>query len=88
MSITSLRVTSDIIGSSYTNGATENVTYSFFPNVGHGYKIVEKLLNPVYLLITLSTISSLETTLADQMENWLTYEGEELSIRLVIREAY
>ena len=34
LSVNSLRVTSDVIGSSYTNGGTENIIYSFFPNVG------------------------------------------------------
>src|SRR6218665_2655252 len=33
MNVNSLRVTSDVIGSSYSNGTTENVIYSFFPNV-------------------------------------------------------
>ena len=49
MNITSLRVTSDIIGASYTNGSMANVIYSFFPNVGPGYKIIEVPTNLVYL---------------------------------------
>ena len=36
INISSLRVTCDIIGSSYSNGKTENTIYSFFPNVGPG----------------------------------------------------
>ena len=87
MSITSLRVTSNIIGASYTNGTTGNVIYSFFPNVGPGYKIVKEPANLVYLPITLSTISSTETTLSDQNEKLVNLWGEELSIRFVIREA-
>src|SRR5688572_26421744 len=66
MNVTSLRITSDIIGASYTNGSTANVIYSFFPNVGPGYKIIEVPTNLVYLPITLSTISSMETKLTDQ----------------------
>src|ERR1043165_9898379 len=49
MNVTSLRVTSDIIGASYTNGTTGNVIYSFFPNVGPGYKIIEVPANLIYL---------------------------------------
>ena len=48
MNVNSLRVTSDVIGSSYSNGTTENVIYSFFPNVGPGYKIIDV---PVNLII-------------------------------------
>src|SRR6218665_3131038 len=66
MSITSLRVTCDIIGASYTSGTTGNMIYSFFPNVGPGYKIVKEPVNLVFLPITLSTISSMETTLTNQ----------------------
>jgi len=83
--INSLRVTSDIIGSSYSNGSTENTIYSFFPNVGPGYKIIEVPVNLVYLPITLHTISVMETKLTDQNGKLINLRGEELSIRFHIR---
>jgi hypothetical protein len=86
MNVTSLRVMSDIIGASYTNGSTTNVIYSFFPNVGPGYKIIEVPTNLVYLPVTLSTISSMETKLTDQNGKLVNLRGEELSIRFHIRE--
>jgi len=87
ISISSLRVTSDIIGASYSNGTTGNVIYSFFPNVGPGYKIIEVPVNLVYLPVTLSTISQMETKLTDQNGKLVNLRGEELSIRFHIREA-
>jgi hypothetical protein len=87
MSVTNLRVTSDIIGASYSNGTTDNIIYSFFPNVGPGYKIIETPRNLIYLPITLSTISTMETTLTDQDGKLINLRGEELSIRFHIREA-
>ena len=86
MNVTSLRVTSDIIGASYTNGTTGNVIYSFFPNVGPGYKIIEVPTNLIYLPVTLDRISSMETRLTDQNGNLLNLRGEELSIRFHLRE--
>jgi len=86
MNVTSLRVTSDIIGASYTNGTTGNVIYSFFPNVGPGYKIIEVPTNLIYLPVTLSTISSMETRFTDQDGNLINLRGEELSIRFHLRE--
>jgi len=86
MSVNSLRVTSDIIGASYANGTTGNVIYSFFPNVGPGYKIIEVPHNLIYLPVTLRTISSMETKLTDQNGNLLNLRGEELSIRFHLRE--
>src|SRR5688572_4731810 len=86
MNVTSLRITSDIIGASYTNGSTANVIYSFLHNVGPGYKIIEVPTNLVYLPVTLSTISSMETKLTDQNGKLVNLRGEELSIRFHIRE--
>ena len=86
MNVTSLRVTSDIIGASYSNGTTGNVIYSFFPNVGPGYKIIEVPTNLIYLPVTLSTISSMETRFTDQDGNLINLRGEELSIRFHLRE--
>jgi hypothetical protein len=87
MSVSNLRVTSDIIGASYSNGTTGNIVYSFFPNVGPGYKIIETPRNLIYLPITLSTISTMETTLTDQNGKLINLRGEELSMRFHIREA-
>ena len=85
-SVNSLRVTSDVIGSSYANGTTDNIIYSFFPSVGPGYKILESPHNLVYLPITLYSISSMETKLTDQNGKLINLRGEELSIRFHIRE--
>ena len=87
ISVTNLRVTSDIIGASYSNGTTDNIIYSLFPNVGPGYKIIETPRNLIYFPITLSTISTMETTLTDQNGKLINLRGEELSIRFHIREA-
>ena len=86
ISINSLRVTSDIIGSSYSNEEKENIVYSFFPDVGPGYKIIEVPVNLVYLPITLKTIESMETKLTDQNGKLVNLRGEELSIRFHLRQ--
>lgn len=86
MSINSLRVTSSIIGSSYSNGSTEPIIYSFFPNVGPGYKIIEVPHNLVYLPIIVNEISSMETKLVDQNNKLVNLRGEEMSLRFHIRQ--
>jgi len=87
LSVSSLRVTIDIIAASYSNGEQGNIIYSFFPSVGPGYKIIEVPVNLVYLPITLYTISTMETKLTDQTGKLINLRGEELSIRFQIREA-
>ena len=86
ITVNSLRVTSDIIGSSYSNGAQQNIIYSFFPDVEPGYKIIEVPINLVYLPVILNTISQMEVKLVDQDGRLLNLRGEELSIRFHIRE--
>lgn len=87
LSVNSIRVTTDIISSSYVNGGTDNVIYSFFPNVSPGFKIVKEPSNLIYLPVTLRTISQMETKLLDQDGNLLNLRGETLSIRSHVREA-
>lgn len=86
ISINSLRVTSDIIGASYSNGSAKSIIYSFFPNVGPGFKIIQEPKNLVYLPITLYKIDRMETTLTDQNDKPVNLRGEELSIRFHVRE--
>ena len=85
--INSILVNIDIILGSYVNGATKNTIYSFFPKVSPGYKIIESLVNLVYLLITLDTIDSLNVSITDQDDHLLNLRNEKLTIRFHIREA-
>ena len=84
--INSILVNIDIISGSYVNGATDTI-YSFFPDVGPGYKIIESPLNLVYLPITLDTIDSLNVSITDQDDHLLNLRNEKLTIRFHIREA-
>lgn len=87
LNVSSLRVTSDLITSSYINGGTENIIYSFFPEVSPGYKIVKEPHNLIYLPLSLNTIAQTETKLVDQNGKLIDLRGEELSIRFHIRQA-
>lgn len=87
MSVNSIFVKLSIITGSYVNGKSQPVIYSFFPNANPGYKIIETPSNPVYLPLTLNTISSMETTLTDQNDKQLNLRGDEITIRFDIREA-
>jgi len=76
----------DIISGSYVNGQKYPTIYPFFPDVSHGYKIIETPANLVYLPITLDTIYSLQTKLTDQNGNLLNLRGENITIRFHVRE--
>ena len=87
LSIDSIFVNIDIIDGSYVNGKTKNTIYSFFPDVGPGFKIIESPVNLVYLPILPYTIQNLSLSITDQDENLLNLRNEKLTIRFHIREA-
>ena len=41
LTINSILVNIDIISGSYVNGSTQPTIYSFFPDISHGYNIIE-----------------------------------------------
>ena len=86
LTINSILVNIDIISGSYVNGSAQLTVYSFFPNVSSGYKIIEKTHNLLYLPITADTIHSVTIWLTDQNENELNLRGDNLAIRLHLRE--
>ena len=86
ISVSSLRISNDLISGSYNNGVRGKIICSFFPNVAPGNKIIELTVNLIYLLITLNTISRMETKLEDQDGKPINLRGEELSIRFHVRQ--
>ena len=86
LTINSIVVNIDIISGGYVNGFTQLVIYSFFPDVSHGYKIIENPHNLLYLPITTDTIHSITIWLTDQNGNELILRGENLSMRFHLRE--
>ena len=76
----------DIISGSFVNGVVQPTIYFVFPNVSPGHKIVENPKNLIYLPITTHVIHSLRITLEDQTGKRLNLRGENITIRLHIRE--
>ena len=84
--VSEIRVTNDIIGSSYLDGEKTNDIYSFYPEVAPGYKIVKKPLHLICLPIVLQRISTMETQLVDQNGRLMNFRGEDIIMRFHIRE--
>ena len=85
--ITSIYVNCDIIHGTYVNGRRSKVIHSFSPNVGPGYKICEKPQpGLVFCLINLSEINSIRIWLTDEENNPINLQGQEITIRILIRE--
>ena len=85
MSINSIFVHTDVIGSAYVNGSQTPVIYSFFPDIPPGGKIIVQPRVLIYLPISLSVISRLTSWLTDQNNEELNLRGEELTIKYHLR---
>ena len=84
--VTSIRITSDIIGDSYSNGKSVNDIYAFLPGVSPGFKINERPIHLFYYPITVNKISRIETKVVDQKGNLIDFRGEDIIIRFHVRE--
>ena len=85
MSINSILVHCNLIGSSYLNGTLQPIIYSFFPNVSPGAKIVEKPSNIIYLPVSSDLIYQMTAWLTDQNNKPIDLRGEVLTIKFHFR---
>lgn len=85
--ITQLYVYNDLIQFSTINGVQSNSIYSFFPDVGPGYKIIQEPANILYYpIFTGNNIYKMTTSLVDQNGKLVDLRGETLTINFNIRE--
>ena len=84
--VTSIRIISDIIGDSYSNGKSVNDIYAFLPNVSPGFKIIEKPIHLFCYPIVVNKISRIETRIIDQKGNLIDFRGEDVIIRFHVIE--
>ena len=85
MRVNSIFVHTNVIGSTYVNGAEGPVHHSFFPDIPPGGKIIVEPRVLIYLPVTLSVISRLTSWLTDQKNDALNLRGEELTIKYHLR---
>lgn len=85
--VNSILINTDIITGSYVNGHRAKVIHSFSPGVGPGYKIREKPQPElVFCSINSNEIDTIRIWLTDEENNPLDLQGEEITVRILIRE--
>ena len=88
MHINSILVNINIISGSYVKGTSSSVIHSFYPNVGFGYKIIEKSTSElIWYPVSTTDISRMELTLTDQDGKPINTGGERLTVSICVREA-
>lgn len=86
ITINSILINLDFIEGSYISGTPQPIIYSFFPDVGPGFKILEVPRNLVYLRMNKKQIANMNVRITDQNNKLLNLRGEKVSIRLHIKE--
>ena len=85
MRVNSILVFCDLIGASYLNSSQEPISYSFFPDVSPGEKIVMHPTTLIYLPVSLDVIPQMTAWLTDQDKKPLDLRGEKLTLKFHIR---
>ena len=76
----------DLVNGSYDNGSASQILYQFTPRSAPGSNIEIEPINPLYLQVNKSTISSVRVWMTDQSGNALDFHGEDMIIMLHLRK--
>jgi|SRR5882757_5566233 len=85
-SVISILVNLSIVSGSFLNGSNAQIIYTFAPAVRPGAKIIEAPSPHEFLPISLSMIDNIRIWLTDQNQKPIDNRGENLVVRLAIRE--
>ena len=85
LKVNSILIYCDIITGSRVDGKEKPIIYHFSPNVAPGIKIVIEPQNPIYLPITVDTISQMTIWLRDQEERPIDLRGEKIVLNFHVR---
>lgn len=86
LSVNTILVHCDIIGSSRVNGVPAPIIYGFFPDVSPGDKIVSEPKHLIYMPLTMDVIPSMSCWLTDQNHKRINLRGEELTLTFHVRK--
>ena len=85
LTVNSILVHCDLVGSSYLDGKIAPIIHSFFPLADPGDKIVERPVQYIYLPIASDVIRHMTVWLTDQDQRQLDLRGESLTIKFHLR---
>ena len=85
LKVNSILVYCDIITGSRVDGVERPIIYHFSPNVAPGIKIVIEPQQPIYLPVTVETISQMTVWLTDQDNRPIDLRGEKVVLNFHVR---
>lgn len=86
--VSTIRVECNISTNAFLNNKLVHTVFAFYPTTGPGYKITEVPNTPIYLPVATHILDHLEVTLVDQNSELVDFRGEEIIIRLHLKQGY
>ena len=85
--VTEILIKCNIITGGYLNNQVEQILYSLPAySIPIGFKLIKEPNKPVYLPLNTHTINNITLDITDQSGNLLNFGGEEISIRLHLKQ--
>ena len=85
LTVNSILIHCDLVGSSYLNGMRVPIIHSFFPNADPGDKIIEKPVQYIYLPVESDVIRHITVWLTDQDQNLIDLREETLTVKFHLK---
>lgn len=83
-----INVECSLVGESYRNGRRSQTVYSFYPATPAGYKTIEQPTNILFIPVNVREISNISLRLTDHCGNLVDFQGELITIHLILRKLH
>ena len=82
LKVDDIRIECSLACGAFDNGRPSNVIYGFYPEVPHGYKLIQRPATIIYYPITTNVISNIKVRIIDQKNRPINFRNEHITVRL------